>query len=81
MYLLKEVSRTVFYGSVFSDILDGSHYAKLMITIGRILTDILKIPDSDKIWEPVNDFINEQAQKGDSLRGLSKEIFKSGSVT
>ena len=50
MHLLKEVSRTVFYGSVFSDILDGSHYPQLMITIGRILTDILQVPDSNKIW-------------------------------
>ena len=51
VYLLKEVSRTVFYGSVFSDILDGSHYAKLMIKIGIILTDILNIiPVSDEIW-------------------------------
>ena len=45
------------------------------------MTDLLGVPNSDDVWKPVKDLVDEQAKKADSLRGLAKEIFESGSVT
>ena len=39
------------------------------------------MPNSEDVWKPVKDLVDEQAKKGESLRGLAKEIFESGSVT
>ena len=74
------MSRSVFHGSVISDILDGSHYAKQLLNIGILITDILGVPGSDEVWKPVKDIVEAQEKKAESLRGVAKSIFESGKV-
>ena len=50
-----------------------------MISMGKyILTKILGLSESDKIWKPLEGLIDEQVKKSYSLRELAKEIFESG---
>ena len=55
IHLLRELSRGVFHGSVISDILDGSHHAKLLLNLGRDLTRDLGIDSlaEGAVWGPL----------------------------
>jgi hypothetical protein len=53
----------VFYGSVFSDILDQSYYGFLFVEAGRSFTAEIKVSSevADLIWNPIEDIFKGQA--------------------
>jgi hypothetical protein len=54
IHILRDIAKSVFYGSVFSDILDGSHYTKLFIEAGRSACLELTLQEAnDLIWKPI----------------------------
>jgi hypothetical protein len=54
LHILRDIAKSVFYGSVFSDILDGSHYTKLFIEAGRSACFDLTVEEANTlIWAPI----------------------------
>ena len=57
IHILRELARNLFYGSVFSDILDRNTYAKLLIEAGKSLTSKLNVgPD---VWNELKGKIED----------------------
>jgi hypothetical protein len=67
----------VFYGSVFSDILDQSYYGFLFVEAGRSFTTEIKVSSeiADLIWNPIEEIFRDQAKKAEDLRKKAIALF------